>query len=221
MNTDSGTPDFSGNIYNPGVLSAGDAWIYLNYADSIGCRSLSDSIEVVFADNSGMYAMDDQEVCLGSQLTLEAFGGETYLWQASTQIMGDLDEATTISNITIAENFVVEITDTNGCLIIDTVVVTLADPSVCNVDTYNAFSPDGDGTNDFWLIDGIEGFPENTVYIYNRWGDVLISFVNYDNQTVVWDGTNKSGALLPSGTYFYVVEVGGSQNQAGWIQIVK
>lgn len=215
------TPDFSGTLFNPGVLTSGETFIYLSYDDTMSCKSLADSIQIVFADDSLIYAADDQEVCLGSQLTLEAFGGVSYQWSASTQIIGELDESSTLSNITIAENFIVEITDSNGCVVIDTIAVTLADPSVCNVDTYNAFSPDGDGTNDYWLIDGIEGFPENTVTIFNRWGDALASFVNYDNQTVVWDGTNKSGNLLPSGTYFYIVEVGGSQNQAGWIQIVK
>ena len=84
---------------------------------------------------------------------------------------------------------------------------------------YNAFSPNEDGTNDLWIIDGISTQP-NKITIYNRWEDVVQEFEDYDNSTVVWDGTNKNGKPLPDGTYFYVIELD-DETLTGWVQITN
>lgn len=79
------------------------------------------------------------------------------------------------------------------------------------------FSPDGNGMNDFWEIDGIENYPNNTVSIYNRWGDLVFKIKNYDNNINVFSGEanlkSKMGAgQLPSGTYFFDIEIAESNN---------
>ena len=211
----------TGANYTPSGLLVGDNYFYLSLENSDGCISDFDSINYFLSDVSTMFAGPDMVACVGSDLVLTAEGGMTYSWVTSDQLIGDFDEQNPLANISIPESFYVSIKDEYGCTVNDTIVVTLDDPANCNVDVYNAFSPNNDGQNDFWLIDGIEGFPVNTVVIFNRWGDKIQEFVNYDNVTILWDGTNKSGNTLPAGTYFYVVEVGGAQNSAGWIQIVK
>ena len=45
-------------------------------------------------------------------------------------------------------------------------------------------------------------------------------FEDYDNSTVVWDGTNKNGKPLPDGTYFYVIELD-DETLTGWVQITN
>jgi gliding motility-associated-like protein len=84
-------------------------------------------------------------------------------------------------------------------------------------DTQYGFSPNGDGINDFWTIDGIELNPDNTVSIYNRWGDLVFEIQGYDNQSNVFSGTaNRKTQLgaseLPSGTYFFNIQVSGEHN---------
>lgn len=84
-------------------------------------------------------------------------------------------------------------------------------------DTLYGFSPNGDGINDFWTIDGIELNPDNTVSIYNRWGDLVFEIQGYDNQSNVFSGTaNRKTQLgaseLPSGTYFFNIQVSGEHN---------
>ncbi|UUF13898.1 MULTISPECIES: gliding motility-associated C-terminal domain-containing protein [Flavobacterium] len=83
-----------------------------------------------------------------------------------------------------------------------------------NILVHNAFSPNGDGINDVFVIDSINDitcYPENTVEIYNRWGILVFETSNYNNTTNAFDGTsrgrttvNKSDGL-PSGTYFYIL----------------
>ena len=83
-----------------------------------------------------------------------------------------------------------------------------------NIVIHNAFSPNGDGMNDVFVIDSINDltcYPENTVQIYNRWGILVFETSNYNNTTNAFDGTsrgrttvNKSDGL-PTGTYFYIL----------------
>src|SRR5690606_10777338 len=79
------------------------------------------------------------------------------------------------------------------------------------------FSPNGDGINDFWEIVGIENSPNNTVNIYNRWGDLVFTISNYNNSSNVFKGVanrmSKSGAgNLPDGTYFFDIKISGTHN---------
>ncbi len=71
---------------------------------------------------------------------------------------------------------------------------------------YNAVSPNGDGKNEFLILQFIESIsPKNQVSIYNRWGDEVFAIADYDNKTRVFAGLTTSGNKLPSGTYFYKI----------------
>ena len=86
----------------------------------------------------------------------------------------------------------------------------LTNGSNCNVNIVvpEAFSPDGDGTNDTFIIEGIEYFDENEIIIFNRWGSEVFRMNPYNN---TWDGKsqnalNVGGDELPTGTYFYILD---------------
>lgn len=81
------------------------------------------------------------------------------------------------------------------------------------------FSPNGDNVNDKFVIANIDSYPNNTMTIFNRWGNVVYkqSPYSYDN---AWDGTSDSGAvafgsMVSEGTYFYVLETGPSILNSG------
>ncbi len=79
------------------------------------------------------------------------------------------------------------------------------------------FSPDGDGINDFWTINGIENYPDNTVTIYNRWGDIVFKTGGYDNANNVFRGeanqlTGLGAGQLPEGTYFFILNLPENHN---------
>ncbi|MGS2761371.1 Ig-like domain-containing protein, partial [Sinomicrobium sp. M5D2P9] len=89
---------------------------------------------------------------------------------------------------------------------------------------YNEFSPNGDGFNDTFVIDGIQLYPNNTLQVYNRYGNLVFKTSNYNND---WDGVaNKSGAImekdrLPVGTYFYVLDTGTGIRKSGWLYLAR
>ena len=76
---------------------------------------------------------------------------------------------------------------------------------------YNLVTPNGDGKNDYFIIDNIDRFPENTVQIFNRWGVKVYETSSYNSKGNVFRGISEGrvtwnkDAKLPSGTYFYVV----------------
>ena len=86
------------------------------------------------------------------------------------------------------------------------------------------FSPNGDGHNEFLVIKGLEFYPDHSITIFNRWGNVVYKAKPYNND---WDGTS-SGSLtignqkLPAGTYFYVIKPGdGSKDITGYIYLAR
>jgi gliding motility-associated-like protein len=88
----------------------------------------------------------------------------------------------------------------------------------------NAFSPDGDGVNDFWVVD----LPSNLIgvvdlTILNRWGDQVAYVEDYDNVLNVWDGNYQAtGKPVVEGTYFYIFESPETgQKKTGWVQVVR
>ena len=95
--------------------------------------------------------------------------------------------------------YTVTVTDANGCMASDTVMITVLPELIIS----NGITPNGDGVNDRWAIDNIHKFPNNVVEIYNRWGELLFQEKNYQDD---WDGTYK-GQPLPVGTYYYLVNL--------------
>lgn len=80
---------------------------------------------------------------------------------------------------------------------------------------YNGFSPNDDGVNDSFVIEGIELYPNNELIITNRWGNEVFRQKGYKNQ---WSGT-WDGGLLPDGTYFYLLYDGVGGKYTGYVQI--
>jgi gliding motility-associated-like protein len=85
-----------------------------------------------------------------------------------------------------------------------------------------AFSPNGDGVNDQFVIKGIERFKGNKLVVFNRWGNEVHEAAPYNND---WDGSSKQdlqlgGDKLPVGTYYYVLDLGdGTKPYTGYIYL--
>jgi len=82
---------------------------------------------------------------------------------------------------------------------------------------YSGFSPNNDGINDLFYIQGLESFPDNVLYVFNRWGNRVYYREGYDN---TFDGTWEN-TRLADGTYFYVFDDGEGNRYSGYVQIAR
>jgi gliding motility-associated-like protein len=75
----------------------------------------------------------------------------------------------------------------------------------------NVFTPNGDGRNDNFTLDAI-GIGDITIAIFDRWG--LKMFETSTTGNIKWDGKTKNGALVPDGTYFYMLKATGLDGES-------
>jgi gliding motility-associated-like protein len=72
----------------------------------------------------------------------------------------------------------------------------------CEIEVPNIFTPNGDGSNDTFVINGIENFPGSRMTIYNRWGKVVYESDSYGSP--FWNGIHyKTNQMVDDGVYFY------------------
>ena len=114
----------------------------------------------------------------------------------------------------------------NNCVIRDTINLLPLHPACLDVPT--AFSPNGDGKNDTWII--FAGDPKNpvevsTMYpkaiieVYTRWGTVV--YRSEPGYPSPWDGYFH-GRSLPLDSYYYIIKRGdGSDPQVGNVTIIR
>ncbi|MFW5850853.1 MAG: gliding motility-associated C-terminal domain-containing protein [Bacteroidota bacterium] len=106
----------------------------------------------------------------------------------------------------------------NGCTETDRVYVHV----FSDVFVPTGITPNNDGDNDTWVIPYLYSCPNAVVKIFNRWGAKVYESdgIYYTNP---WDGRNKKGDLLPTGTYYYIIEYNdekGTEPQAGSISVI-
>lgn len=68
----------------------------------------------------------------------------------------------------------------------------------------NAFTPNGDGANDFFIPFPFRFIESIDIKIYNQWGNLVHENTNPE---INWDGTNENNEILSDGVYFYVCRV--------------
>ncbi|MDP4205049.1 MAG: gliding motility-associated C-terminal domain-containing protein, partial [Bacteroidota bacterium] len=189
-------------------LSAGNYTVLVS--DGVGCKVQKD----VFLSEPPKIGLDVtiDTMCCGqdANVILMATGGTGNLQYSTDNLTFE-----SINKFKLKPgSYMISVKDQLGCSIEKQIVV----PTTTGLEFYNLLTPNGDGRNDVWRIRGIERCRDNEVVIVNRWGEEVRRFRQYNNKTVVWDGTNKNNQKLPDGTYYYIVEIYGIQKKyTGWI----
>ncbi len=130
----------------------------------------------------------------GNQLSF-VWSPDTYL-DSSTVLHPIVSPPGSIDSI----QYKLTVSATGNCSASDSFyVVVLKTPGIIT----NAFSPNGDGINDTWIIKNIENYPNAKVEVYSRSGQLVFSSTGYNNSKA-WDGT-LNGKPLPIGTYYYII----------------
>jgi gliding motility-associated-like protein len=147
---------------------------------------------------------------VSSTTTVGTYDPSTGIWTIGTMINGVSESLTITATVKTLGSYV------NTSTITSTVVDGDTGNNTSTIITYptdffipEGFSPNGDGTNDLFVIRGILNFPKNKFLIYNRWGNKVYEASPYIN---MWDGRSMFGLRvgsneLPIGTYFYVLDL--------------
>ncbi|MBL7898875.1 MAG: gliding motility-associated C-terminal domain-containing protein [Crocinitomicaceae bacterium] len=154
-----------------------------------------------------------QEICAGDSVTISVDGDVSVTWLFDCKDSSLADQVVKPTEDTYYSVFMKSV----FCEQTDSVQIIVNDCS----EVVTAISPNGDGVNDYLDLGNIPVM-ENFVKIYNRWGDLVNSFTNYDNINVRWEGTRYDGETLVEGTYYYVFQTAdNSVNYSSWVQIVR
>ena len=190
---------------------------------SASCSCFNDC-PVALTYNFGAITLDplyadagaDQSIEAGESVQLNATtNGNTFLWSPSTGVSNDTLQSVIASP---TETTLYSVTVSNGvCTLTDNVLVTVSD--FLNIP--GSFSPNGDGTNDTWIIEGIGSYPNTRMVIYDRWGQQVADISGY-SLSKSWDGTNK-GRPVTDGVYFYVLDFNDKSRETmkGSITIIR
>lgn len=219
----SGLP--SGTINTSEVPSGSYAFTYT--VSNPGCGSASSQLALEVVGSIAVYDLerecDQQERTYTVSFTIE--DGDT-----ATYVVSGLEGAISSGGgyrfqsapIFTSEDFEAFVADAYAC---NVVRVAGTSPCVFDSDVFipETFSPNDDGINDAFVIPGIEGYPNNSIVIFNRWGATMFKADGYNNRSIVWDGSSNDGSysgVAPTGTYYYVLDLGvGSAPFTGYIYL--
>ena len=171
-----------------------------------GCQA-DTSINVTFLPDP-VFSLKDTSICTYKKqiITLTAPPGfVAYSWNSG-------ESTNSTYQVTQPQTVSLTVTDANGCQTTQQIKVADQCPTVF---IPNTFTPNGDGTNDTWVIEGLDATA--TVKVFNRWGAELYQSIGYPNP---WRG-EYNGKKLPPGVYYYIVTAkSGTQKFSGSLTII-
>ena len=149
----------------------------------------------------------------------DEFDGMSYEWDFGDGSRGTGAEVTHRYDVSTPQSYTVRLEVTNGAAcVVERDVTILAEPRRTEEYLFPAlFTPNGDGINDMWVIQGLWQAPENTLEIFNRKEQRVYRVSPYRND---WDGTMEDGSILPAGHYVYRLTIG-KQHHTGMISIIR
>lgn len=204
----------------------GISWTNIGVTDSTyTASSITDSIYYRTIVKSGICAEDtsniifidvfplpianagnDTTILLGDTAQLVGNGGLLCAWTPG----GSLNDSTLYNPLAfppINTTYTLAVIDANGCFGFDDVTVSVGSP-IPPLDVKNVITPNKDGYNDTWYIEGYKAYPNIAVRVYNIYGQEVYKNDDYKND---WSG-NYKGKSLPNGTYIYIVMPGGTED---------
>ncbi|MEP6724557.1 MAG: PKD domain-containing protein [Bacteroidota bacterium] len=202
-------------IFNPAQAGPGIDSIRYTVTTTSGCKADTSQAILVYP-TPVMTAGADKYLLEGSFITLDgrASGNNPgYLWTPADF----LDNATIATPKVTAPRdiiYTLQVISSDGCKAADDVTVKV----LKNIKVPNAFSPNGDGINDTWVILYLDSYPDCRVDVYNRYGQVVFRSTGYAR---AWDG-KVNGQSLPVGTYYWIINPGSGRTQVnGSVTIIR
>jgi gliding motility-associated-like protein len=199
------------------VLSPTSTTSYTIRASSLNC-SLQRNLNVTVVSGATVNAGPNALIIEGDRYQMQASGtAGNYVWTPATALSSSTI-LNPVASPVVTTTYVLRVTTNNGCTASDDMTITVV--PYC-VKPLNAFTPNGDGINDRWLITNGNCLTSASVEVFNRYGSSVYQSNDYKND---WQGTYK-GEALPDGTYYYIIKYhlinGASQVLKGNVTILR
>jgi len=211
-----GTGVSTSGLFDPSIAGIGTTPIRYIFTSANGCTdTVSRLITVNVAPT--VNAGNSLNILEGGHGTFNATAiGDslTYSWTPAVNLSNSkiLNPVVTPGQSDIL--YTLTVTNNKGCSASDNVLVkVLKSPLIPS-----AFTPNGDGVNDTWVIKYLESYAGATVEVFNRFGQKVYSSIGYP---VPWDG-RFNNADLPAGVYYYLINPGhGRKTFSGPVTIIR
>lgn len=146
-------------------------------------------------------------------------GANRYVWLIGDSIIGSQVDLSMLLEVPGFYNIkLIAMDSLTGC--VDSMDLTIQVLDTLLIFIPNAFTPNGDGVNDRFLVIG-EGFTDGLLSIFNRWGQLVFETTNWEQG---WDGT-MNGQPVESGFYVYMFRympsVGEGGIRSGMLKLLK
>ncbi|MEI7801122.1 MAG: PKD domain-containing protein [Bacteroidota bacterium] len=176
-------------------------------SDSLGCYADTGDVVVCIYQLPNVVSGPDATILVGTSTDLSGYNTTTpgtgaFEWFPDSTLSCytcENPEASPLQTIT----YIVQLTDQHGCKDQDTTVVKV----FCNDNALfvpNAFTPNGDGKNDVFHLDG-KGISElHYLRIYNRWGQLVFETKSFNSS---WDGRVNGKKSEPEVFDYYLEAV--------------
>jgi gliding motility-associated-like protein len=196
--------------------------VYYKLSVSYGHCTKKDSVKITYFPTNGVWLPRFDTASKGEYEVMPIIGGTgnyvRYMWAPHKYVVRNSDTARNLVVNFMNDSLTYQFTGitADGCMEQANITLIATDEIKPN----GAFTPNGDGDNEFWYIPNAEFFPDINVVVINRWGDKVFEMKGYNNQDKVWYG-KRSGKDLPIGTYYYIITMGGSKSQRGTVTIIR
>ena len=193
--------------------------VSLSIKNNLGC--VSDTVKNLFIVNPNptVDIGPDRVVLEGGSIVLSSLVTGTelqYLWSPATYLNSVNNPSPSVNNPLTDIGYKLTVTSKGGCKSSDSLFVKI----LVGIKVPNLFSPNGDGINDRWLIKYLDSYPNCSLQVFTRSGQLVYETRRYTDATA-WDGTLK-GKPLPFDTYYFILQPGsGRKSITGYVTIVK
>lgn len=175
--------------------------------DADGCFSDTATATIVVHPLPTVNAGPDQEIVSGTAVNLQAATTGTiarFAWTPAAEL-SCANCANPIATPRVPTAYVVTVTSDKGCTASDTVRITLSCSDAYYIPT--AFTPNGDGLNDYFYVLGGGGTVKQ-IQLYSRWGQLIFERKNVqvNDRSAGWDGTIH-GKPAPTASYIYTAVI--------------
>jgi len=206
----------SGTTNSLSLGNAAGVYIITNITDGNTCTNGANGSQTIVVNPipSAPLAGTDSEYCstVEPNLMTASGGSGTYTWYSDAGLTSVLGTGTTLDPSTTLGLTTYYVTETEfGCEGSSSQVnISIIG---CEITIPTAFTPDGDLMNDDWEIVDLDlTYPNNIVYVYNRWGNLLFTSEQGSYDARRWDG-KYNGDLLPIGSYYFIIEFNDKENE--------